>query len=117
MIDYKPTLVTNLSTLGLPVYYELFVDSSTSAPCITYMELDNRGISNLEVTSIRYSNVSFRIKLWGDDLTQISPYRESLDELMFSLGFTRTNYNELWYNQQVCMICDYQGLAYEYGGI
>lgn len=113
MIDYKPDLVSNLSTLGLPVYDELFVDSSTETPCITYMEMNNVGYKEFEVDSIKYSYLNFRIKLWGDDLAQLSPYRGSLDELMYSLGFSRNNYNELWYNDQLCMICDYQALAYE----
>ena len=38
MIDYKPTLKANLEKIGVPVYYELFVDSSTETPCITYIE-------------------------------------------------------------------------------
>lgn len=113
MIDYKPELVEHLSSLGLPVYYELFVDSSTATPCITYMEMNNTGYRGYEVVGRRYSYINFRIKLWGDDLSVLSPYRTSLDELMFSLGFTRTNYNELWYNEQLCMICDYQALGYE----
>lgn len=39
MIDYKPTLKANLEKIGVPVYYELFVDSSTETPCITYIEM------------------------------------------------------------------------------
>lgn len=111
MIDYKPTLVAQLTALGLPVHYELFVDSSTATPCITYMETDDSAY--LEADNLRYSYKTFRIKLWGTDLAATTPYRAQLDELMFTLGFTRTNYNELWYNNNICMIMDYQGLAQE----
>ena len=41
MIDWKKPLVSILETVGLPVYYELFVDSSTQTPCITYVESDD----------------------------------------------------------------------------
>ena len=41
MIDYKPTLKQELEKVGLPVYYELFVDSSTETPCITFIENNN----------------------------------------------------------------------------
>lgn len=111
MIDYKPTLVAALETLGLPVYYELFVDSATATPCITYMEQNDQAY--MEADNLRYSYKTFRIKLWGDDLAQLSTTMTALDSLMFSLGFKRNNYNELWYNEQICMILDYQGLAKE----
>ena len=41
MIDYKPMLKQELEKAGVPVYYELFVDSSTKTPCITYIENNN----------------------------------------------------------------------------
>lgn len=112
MIDYKPTLVTQLETLGIPVYYELFVDSDTATPCITYMEQNNYTLTEAN-NNIRYSYCNFRIKLWGDDLEVLSGYRTQVDTLMFTLGFKRNNYNELWYNNQLCMILDYQGLSKE----
>lgn len=112
MLDYKPTLKAKLETLGLPVYYELFVDSSTTTPCITYAEQND--YPDKEAEYLRYSRKHFRVKLWGDDLSVLSPYAGQIDELMFSLGFKRTNYNELWYNEQLCMILDYQGLLQEY---
>ena len=39
MIDYKPMLKQELEKAGVPVYYELFVDSSTKTPCVTYIEM------------------------------------------------------------------------------
>ena len=52
MIDYKPTLKSNLETLGLPVYYELFVNGSTPTPCITYIEAGN--YADLEGDTLLY---------------------------------------------------------------
>ena len=111
MIDYKPTLIQQLETLGLPVYYELVVDSTATTPCFTYMEQSDTTYT--EADNLRYSHKTFRIKLWGLDLNVLSPYTVKLDSLMFALGFTRTNYNELWYNDMICMMFDYRGLVYE----
>ena len=111
MISYKETLKAQLDTLGLPVLYELMVDSDTTTPCITYMEQSDT--AHYEADNLRYSYKTFRIKLWGDDLAVLTPYSLELDKLMFALGFTRINYNELWYNEKICMIFDYRGLAKE----
>lgn len=75
--------------------------------------MEQSDTAHYEADNLRYSYKTFRIKLWGDDLAVLSPYTVELDELMFALGFTRTNYNELWYNEKICMIFDYRGLAKE----
>lgn len=112
MLDYKPTLVAALDeALDIPVYYELFVDSTTATPCVTYIEQND--YAEQEGNTIRYSRKRFRIKIWGDDLATLSVYLGTVDDTMFSLGFKRVNYNELWYNEQLCMIVDYLGLAKE----
>lgn len=112
MVDYKPELVTALNTIGIPVYYELFVQSGTATPCITYME------TNDSVTEwadhLVWATKSYRIKIWGGDLNTLHTYQASVDRKMFDLGFKRTNYNELWYNNNVCMILDYQCLIQEF---
>ena len=110
MLDYKPTLKAKLEEI-LPTYYELFVDSTTATPCITYMEQND--YAEQEGDTLRYSRKRFRIKLWGDDLEELTNYAGQVDSLLFSLGFKRVNYNELWYNEQICLIIDYQGLALE----
>lgn len=94
MIDYKPTLVESLRTLGLPVYYEVFVDSETEVPCITYYEMDNTSFK--EGDTLRYSRLAFSIKIWGKDLETLSTYSIQIDAVMKVLGFTRTNTVELW---------------------
>lgn len=111
MLDYKPTLVEELSKTGLPVYYELICDSDTETPCITYQECANS--SYLEGDTLGYSNISYYIKLWGNDLSVLSPYAQSISETMRKLGFERDSYNELWYNQSVCMIFLFSATGYE----
>ena len=61
MIDYKPTLVNELKTIGLPVHYELFLTSKTELPCISYQEQSN--ISQSEGDTLRYSDITFRVKV------------------------------------------------------
>lgn len=110
MLNYKTDLVAALSTI-LPTRYELFVDSSTATPCITYMEIDNA--STAEGDTLRYSRIAFQIKIWGDDFSVLAPYQLQLDTKMKSLGFTRTAYNELWYDNQVALIYRYEAAAKE----
>ena len=69
MLDYKPLLIRELSAI-LPTYYELFVDSNTETPCITIMESNNA--AQEEGDTIRFSRISFNIKIWGDDISVIA---------------------------------------------
>ena len=110
MIDYKPLLIRELDTI-LPTYYELFVDSETETPCITIMESNN--IAQEEGDNIRFSRISFNIKIWADDVSIISQKGQDLDTKMYSLGFTRTSYNELWLGNQCSAIFRYEILANE----
>lgn len=114
MFDYKPTLVAALNTI-LPTYYEGFIDAGADLPCITYQEVNDTSLA--EGDTLRYCRKSFRIKLWGSGLDTLTPHLLSLDSLMRTLGFTRTNYNELWFSQeQLCLILDYTGLGLENNG-
>lgn len=111
MIDFKTELKAQLETVGLPVYYELFCDSSTTTPCITYIE--NNNASYIEGNTIGYSTLSFYVKLWGNDLAVLSPFAQKIDNVMRGLGFKRVSYNELSYNTQLQMIFRYEALAVE----
>lgn len=110
MYNYNIELVKELDTI-LPTYLELFVDSSTQTPCITYIELSN--VATQEGNTLRYSNIAYRIKIWGnmdDDLYSYSPL---LDEKMFELGFKRRAYNELWVDETCQLIFTYEATALE----
>lgn len=110
MFNYKVQLVKELDTV-LPAYYELFMDSDTEFPCITYLEISNT--AEAEGDTLRYSSISFRIKLWGEDYAELTQYIEPLDNLMFSLGFTRISYNELVESGMSQLIFTYEGMALE----
>lgn len=111
MFDYKPVLVEHLNTI-LPTYYELFVDSSTETPCLTYLEINNR--ADEESDNLRYSTLSYQIKIWGTQLSSLMEYATKLDEVMYELGFSRKSYNELSYNNQCQLIFRYEAKAKEY---
>lgn len=111
MIDYKPTLKQELEKSGLPVYYELFVDSSTNTPCITYIESNNS--SYLEGDNLLYSNLSYNIKVWGNDLATLIPIVDKIGDIMRKQGFTRVSYNELSFNSQLELIMIYSAVGWE----
>lgn len=110
MIDYKPLLIRELSSI-LPTYYELFQDSTTETPCITIMESSN--IAEEEGDNIRFARIAFNIKIWADDIAVIAEKGQELDRKMFELDFQRTSYNELWMGNQCSAIFRYEILANE----
>ena len=110
MFDYKPELVRQLDTI-LPTHYELFVDSNTKTPCLTYLELSN--IAEQEGDTLRYSTLTFRIKIWGKADDDLYPYCSLLDDKMVELGFKRRAFNEMWVDQTQQLIFTYEALALE----
>lgn len=110
MIDYKQELVALLDNI-LPTYYELFVDSSTKTPCITYIELDNS--AEEEGDTIGYSHITYQVKIWGYDIQELSQYANEVDVVMKNAGFKRLAKNELWYNEMGQLILKYRALALE----
>ena len=93
MIDYKPTLVSELETLGLPVHYELFINKDTEVPCISYQEGLN--ITHKDGDTLGYSYINFRIKIWAKRESEIAQYSLAIDSLMRGLGFDRIATSEL----------------------
>ena len=110
MIDAKQQLVTELSKI-LPTYYELFCDSSTAKPCITYRETNNS--ENLTGTTLGYSNVRYDIKLWGKRISELSTYEASIDTTMRGIGYRRVAVDELTVNDNIEVIMTYEGLGKE----
>lgn len=111
MIDYKPILKQKLEQIGLPVYYELFVDSSTKTPCITFIE--NNNIAEQEGDNLFYSRVSYNVKLWGNDLAVLMSKAAAIDDVMREQGFKRASFNELSIDSQLELIMKYEATAYE----
>ena len=110
MINYSKEIKSQLETI-LPTYYELFVDDSIKAPCITYKESNN--IAQEESEKLRYAYTIFQIKVWAKHISDIKHYVSLVDDLMFTLGYKRIAFDELSYNGLICEILRYQGLSKE----
>lgn len=111
MIDWKKPLVSILETVGLPVYYELFVDSSIETPCITYIENDNSSLVKGE--TMEYSKIAFTVKVWGSNLAILMPYCNSIDIALKKAGFERTLKQELAYEMQLQIVMRYEANGLE----
>ena len=110
MFRYKTELVKALDAV-LPTYDELFVDSTTKTPCITYLELSN--YADREGETLRYSTLNYRISLWGSINDELEGYDAQIDSIMFALGFKRRAYNELFMDTVVRHIFTYEAQALE----
>lgn len=93
MINYHKNLVTALKTI-LPTYYELRLQSGTKTPCISYIELNN--IDDKTGDTLGYSRVSYRVKVWGNDIGILQQYAQQIDKTLRPLGFQRVSCNELY---------------------
>jgi len=111
MIDVSKTLVTELSKCGLPVYYELFVNSNTTVPCITYIEQNNSDLANGD--TISYSNIAFQVKVWSKQVSDFYTYGALIDAAMKDMGYTRTFANPLFINNLGQFILRYEAIGYE----
>lgn len=110
MLDVKKQLVSTLSTI-LPTYYELIVDSSIELPCITYLEMDNS--DDLTGDTLGYSNITFNVKVWANNVDEAMLYSPQIDTVMRKIGYSRIASNELVLGTQICKILTYQGLGLE----
>ena len=94
MYNAHPELVTALKTIGLPVHYEMALHSGLEVPCISYMVLSNS--ADIEGDTLGYSNLSYQVKVWANDIAIIVQYAQEIDKVLRPLGWRRTNYNELY---------------------
>ena len=112
MIDYHSTLVSSLGSV-LPTHYEMTLTSKTAVPCISYMELNNYSTNTGD--TLGYSRLSYQVKVWGKDLTELQKYALQIDEVLRPLGWTRVSCRELYDNNSTMIqkIMTYEALALE----
>lgn len=112
MIDYHGILVAALNTV-LPTHYELTLTRGTKVPCISYMELTN--IDAQTGDTLGYSRISYQVKVWGHDISELQKYAQQIDSLVRSLGFKRTGSQELHDRNSTMIqkILTYEALASE----
>ena len=113
MYNAHPELVTALKTIGLPVHYEMVLHSGLEVPCISYMVIGNS--VNMNGDTLGYSNLSYQVKIWANDIATIVQYAQIIDQVLRPLGWKRTNYNELYdiNSTMIQGIMNYEALASE----
>lgn len=112
MIDYHTNLVAALNTI-LPTHYELNLHSGLQTPCISYQERNNYVEVNGD--TLGYSNISYTVKVWGNDLAELQRYALAIDALLRPLGWKRTSSGELYDHNSTMKqkILTYEAKAYE----
>ena len=112
MIDYHASLVTALKTI-LPVHYEMALKKGTKTPCISYMELNNYMAETGD--TLGYSRITYQVKVWGHDISELQRYSQQIDTVLRPLGFTRVSAGELYDNESTMIqkILTYEALALE----
>lgn len=110
MLDVKTDVVSELKTI-LPTYYEQFVDSTVSTPCITYFEYNN--VQNETGDTLVYSEVTYCVKVWGKSISDVSTYSVYVDAVMCQNGFRRISSNELVNDGLICKVLLYRALGLE----
>lgn len=103
MVNTHTAVVAALQDIGLPVIYELVLDSSAQLPCISYMETNNAALA--DGTTLRYSSVTYMVKVWARDLQTALQYRAAIDTAMYGLGFTRTSTETLGDGNEIILQC------------
>lgn len=111
MINYKPTLITELSALGYPVLLEDAMANNNTYPVITYFLSSDAARATGD--TLGYSDIYYNIKVWGKRSSEIEPIAVSIDSKMRSLGFRRIATTELWFNGVCQKELRYQGLGRE----
>lgn len=112
MINYHKELVASLSEI-LPTHYEMYLHSGLATPCISYMERNN--YSTAIGDTLGYSRISYQIKVWGTNISEVQRYVLEIDEKLRPLGFIRVSTNELYDNQSsmIQKIMTYEAIGLE----
>ena len=112
MVDYCKEIVSACETV-LPTHYELALTSKTATPCISWQERNNYDATT--GTTRGYSNLSFTIKVWANNVADIMKYSLLVDRALRAIGFKRTSSNELYdvNSTMIQKIMVYEALALE----
>lgn len=112
MLDVTPQLVSALKTIqGADVKYEMFMDSSTSLPCITYMQIKNADTKVGD--TFGYSEIAYDVTVWSKSVSEMYDYAQKVDKQLRNLGYKRTNSNELNDGTTLRLVLEYRANAIE----
>lgn len=112
MIDYHTQIVAALSLI-LPTHYEMVLCEGMATPCISYLETNNYVSHNGEDRA--YSQITYQIKIWDNDIATIQSYVSKVDKAMRELGFVRISSGELYDTESsmIQKIMTYRALGLE----
>lgn len=112
MIDHHAQLVEVLSGI-LPTHYELMLTADIPTPCISYQERNN--YAKEEGDTLRYSRVSYTVKVWSRSVSELQRYALEIDAALFPLGWERISSGELKDKSggMIQKIMNYEATAYE----
>lgn len=112
MINYHAELVKALNKV-LPTHYEMTLTSKTKTPCISYMETNNYVSSS--GNTLGYSRLTYQVKVWGNDISELQKYAAQIDAVLRPLGFTRIASGELYDRESTMIqkILTFEALALE----
>ena len=112
MVDYDSLLVSALKKV-LPCYHELVLHSKIKTPCISYQE--NNNYDDLTGDTLGYSRISYTIKIWGTEISELKKYAQMIDAVLRPLGFKRVSSGELGdpNSTMIQKILTYEALASE----
>ena len=107
MININTFLVENLTELlPIPLEYELFLDESTTIPCVSYQVTQNTEVAQGTING--YSRIIVRFKIWAQTVRELCEYSEQLDDAVASLGtFQRSSVGDMYDGSLLCRIVDY----------
>lgn len=113
MIDYHKNLKSALQTIGIGVHYEMALTKETAVPCISYLEANNS--STFDGDTLGYSDISYIIKIWANDIGVIQKYALEVDKVLRPLGLKRVSSGELYDNNSTMIqkILTYNGIGFE----
>lgn len=109
MIDVKELIVQELSVIGIPVNYELFVSEGLEVPSISYLELTN--VNQLQGDTLEYDTVNYQIKLWSSDIEYLSTTSITISEIMRELGFKREFAQEVTSNGIISKVFRFRAIT------
>lgn len=114
MNDLHKNIVAALSTI-LPTHYEMVLHSGLDTPCISYMETNNYCVTEPKGATVGYSNISYQVKVWGNDIADLQRYALEVDNALRTLGFKRVSSGELYDRNSTMIqkILTYECLAIE----
>lgn len=114
MIDFNKELVSALSAV-LPTHYEMALTSNTQTPCISYMEINNYSVTEINGASLGYSRITYQVKVWGNKIADLQKYAVEVDKALRAIGFKRIASGELYDNNSTMIqkILTYECLALE----